>query len=259
MMSNRNSNGSTTVALAFGAGTIVGIVATAATCSGAIRRRQHQDQDADATTMDINQNLPQFALKLDENPNLHRIRLREWEDCEWRSQNGWKGRDLCHNPHGKAVRVLNYYYDSSNTKEMIGVVWFGPHAESHRGLCHGGAMSSLMDDFCGHMAFIDSEKPWSGATVQVNVALKKPVPVGSILRIIGKVTSKKGRKVHVEATLDDGDSDDGKTVYATLEGLSIDGVKMSAQDDDVAERIWEDDKCKTTGRLQRRDSGWNHE
>jgi hypothetical protein len=45
--------------------------------------------------------------------------------------------------------VLNYYFDEANT-QMTGVVWFGPDAKSHCGLCHGGAMSSLMNDLCGH-------------------------------------------------------------------------------------------------------------
>jgi predicted thioesterase len=114
-------------------------------------------------------------------------------------------------------------------------------------------MASLMDDFCGHMAFV--HKPWSGATVQVNVSLKKPVTVGSVLRIHGRIKKKEGRKVHVEAVLDDGGETDA-VVYAALEGLSIDGVKLSDHEDEVAERTWEVDVCKISGRLQRQDSGW---
>lgn len=198
--------------------------------------------------------LPTFANVLASNPMLHRIRLREWEDVAWRKRSGWHGRDLCHNPEGQAVRVLEYYYDSDRM-ELTGVVWFGPDAESHRGLCHGGAMTSLMDDVAGHAAFVASTSPWSGATVQVNVSLKKPVPVGSVLRIVGRVSKRERRKVHIDATLDDGNIDT-PVVYAILEGLSIDGVKMSDHDDDIAIRKWEDDKCDA-GRPRRRDSGWN--
>jgi hypothetical protein len=32
--------------------------------------------------------------------------------------------------------------------------------ESHRGLCHGGAYTSLFDDFCGHISFISGNSPW---------------------------------------------------------------------------------------------------
>jgi acyl-coenzyme A thioesterase PaaI-like protein len=243
------------VSLAFAAGTLVGIASMAffeRRC-GKRRRRQQSTLISCPSASD----LPPFAHELAHNPDLHRIRLREWEDLEWRAKNGWKGHDLCHNHNeqqgGNAVRVLQYYFDEANT-QMTGVVWFGPDAESHRGLCHGGAMSSLMDDFCGHMAFVD--KPWSGATVQVNVSLKKPVKVGSVLRIHGRIRKKEGRKVHVEAVLDDGAAND-PVVYAVLEGLSIDGVKLSDHQDEVAERTWEVDVCKTSGRLQRQDSGWN--
>lgn len=182
------------------------------------------------------------------------VRLREWEDLEWRDSNGWQGRDLCHNPEGLGVCVLHYYFDSIQ-RQMIGVVWFGPEAESHRGLCHGGAMTSLMDDFCGHLAFLNSKSPWSGATVQVNVSLKKPVPVGSTLRIIGNIHETKGRKIFVHATLDNGEETD-PVIYATMEGLSIDGVKMSQHEDPVSKRTWEVEVCERSGRLQRRDSGW---
>jgi acyl-coenzyme A thioesterase PaaI-like protein len=239
----------------FLAGTVLGMTASFALMSLRKRQRRHPVRPSD---------LPEFAQQLQSNKQLHRVRLREWEDLDWRDKNGWKGRDLCHNPEGKAVRVLQYYYNDE-TKKMTGIVWFGPHAESHRGLCHGGAMTSLMDDFCGHMAFLNSTQgPWSGATVQVNVALKKPVRVGSVLRIVGKISKQEGRKVYVEAVLDGGGSGSASDneeqrpprVYATLEGLSIDGVKMSDHDDSVAERTWEVDVCKKSGRLQRRDSGW---
>ena len=63
-------------------------------------------------------------------------------------------------------------------------------------------MLSLMDDFCGHMAFVD--KPWLWVTVQVNVSLKNLVKLGSVLQIHGRIQKKEGRKVHVEAVLDDG-------------------------------------------------------
>ena len=203
---------------------------------------------------------------------------------------------------------------------------------------HTGAMAAVMDDFCGHMAFVNTTKgPWSGATVQLNISLQKPVPIFSILRIHGKITKKHGRKIYVDAILDDGGDNigvggdggvEGRTkdgtaedtkittatnendkiksenkvvslpsavVYATLQGLSIEGVQLTSHtgkcyvssssslslslsislpysnptfdlkhpfilryflfSDTVANREWE--KVYTTsGKIQRRDSGW---
>jgi len=54
--------------------------------------------------------------------------------------------------------------------------------------CHGGTMTALLDDVLGHAAFICGDGapgPWSGATVSVNCSLKKPVAVGSVLKVGG--------------------------------------------------------------------------
>ena len=174
-------------ALLVSGGALIG----AASCYLAIRKKRVRSDSTSANADSPSRNLscpspddlPPFARALESNSALHRVSLREWEDEEWRHQSGWLGRDYIHNASSRAVRVLSYYYDD-RSREMVGVVWFGPDAESHRRLCHGGAMSSLMDDFCGHCAFVTSDAPWSGATVQVNVALKKPVKVGSVLRQI---------------------------------------------------------------------------
>lgn len=249
-------------ALLLSGGALIG----AASCYVALRKRTRSSgtKSASSTTDEHNtrqltcpslQDLPPFARQLEADPNLHRVSLREWEDADWRRASGWLGRDYIHNASSRAVQVLSYYYnDDAEGKEMIGVVWFGPDAESHRGLCHGGAMSSLMDDFCGHCAFVTSDAPWSGATVQVNVSLKKPVKVGSILRIVGRVTKRERRKAYVEAVLDDGGED--SVVYAQLEGLSIDGVRMSVKEDEISQRQWEIHTCDK-GMRHRRDSGWN--
>ena len=251
-------------ALLLSGGALIG----AASCYAVMRKRnrssdgkaasgttdEHHDTRQHLTCPSL-QDLPPFAQQLEADSNLHRVSLREWEDAEWRKSSGWVGRDYIHNASSRAVQVLSYYYnDDADSKEMIGVVWFGPDAESHRGLCHGGAMSSLMDDFCGHCAFVTSDAPWSGATVQVNVALSKPVKVGSVLRIVGRVTKRERRKAYVSAVLDDGGEE--PVIYAKLEGLSIDGVRMSIKDDEISQRQWEVHTCDK-GRRHRRDSGWD--
>ena len=95
----------------------------------------------------------------------------------------------------------------------------GPEAESHRGLCHGGTMCALMDDVVGWTGFCATGvcKPWSGFTVQINTALKKPVEVGSWLRLEGEIVKIEGRKVSVKARLLDVDGD----VHCEAEGLVV--------------------------------------
>jgi hypothetical protein len=136
------------------------------------------------------------------------VLLREWEDAEWRVKAGWVGSDLIHRPGGRGVQVLAYFWHPE-TLTLTGIARFGPDAESHRGLCHGasataspastspplhapplhlpaarlphvthpkhtgGAMTSLMDDLCGHICFVAAEAPWCGATVQVSSTSSK--------------------------------------------------------------------------------------
>ena len=135
--------------------------------------------------------------------------LREWEDREWRVTAGWVGSDLIHRPGGRGVQVLAYFWQPE-TLTLTGIARFGPDAESHRGLCHGasttaspaftshlsampppdgptpraltpraprpgGAMTSLMDDLCGHICFVAAEAPWCGATVQARRRRSRPL------------------------------------------------------------------------------------
>jgi hypothetical protein len=57
---------------------------------------------------------------------------------------------------------------------LRGIVHFTSAAESHKGLCHGGAMCSVFDDIIGWTAFSVTGVciPWSGYTVEVNTRLK---------------------------------------------------------------------------------------
>jgi acyl-coenzyme A thioesterase PaaI-like protein len=107
-------------------------------------------------------------------------------------------------------------------------------------------MTSAMDDALGHIAFFAGEGPWQGATVQVNTKLQKPVRVGQFLKLEATIVKREGRKVHVAATLVDADG----AVYASMEGLSIAGVKMGDHNDAVAMRRWESSEDGM------RDSGW---
>ena len=121
-----------------------------------------------------------------------------------------------------AVHVCGYVLkgcEGGVGSQLIGAVHFGPGAESHRGLCHGGTMCSLMDDVVGWTGFCATGvcKPWSGFTVQINTALKKPVDVGAWLRLEGEIVKIEGRKVSVRARLLDFDG----AIHCEAEGLVV--------------------------------------
>ena len=184
---------------------------------------------------------PAWLRGLFSDATQRRLLMREWEDAEWRVHAGWKGTDLIHDPVGRGVQVLAYFWHAESLT-LTGIARFGPAAESHRGLCHGGAMTSLMDDLCGHICFFAGPAPWCGATVQVNCKLMKPVRVGDVHKLVGRIDKRESKekagkvttKVFISAELV---GEDG-AVYASLEGLSITPVAMATVDDAVARRAW---------------------
>lgn len=176
---------------------------------------------------------------------------------KYRRTNGWRGSDLCHSFHS-SVRISHYtisYDGHPNTStggrggvgtKLTGLCHFTETAESHKGYCHGGSMTAVMDDIIGWTAFCVTGqcKPWSGYTVQINVTLKHPVQIGSYLILRGTIVNWDGkRKVWVQATLfsngssssssgssdemkmvennENNCSDDEEIVYCTAEGLVI--------------------------------------
>jgi len=193
------------------------------------------------------QSMPAWLQWLEESPTHYRVLMREWEDAEWRKEQGWTGSDLIHGS-SSAIQIPCYYY-SREEKVLRGPVTFGPGSESHRGLCHGGAMTSALDDVLGHVCFLGTgHGPWSGATVQVNCKLAKPVQVGQTLLIEGRVAKQEKKKVFIEGVL----KDEEGTVYATMDGISIAGAKLHKEESDLDRRMWHYDEVRRTVS----DSGW---
>jgi len=150
------------------------------------------------------------------------LMVSEWQnDDQYRSKNGWQGRDLIHDKHSP-VRITEYYvkygegqglpaalFEKEEDRKggvgttLTGICTFTSRAESHKGYCHGGSMCSVLDDAIGWCAFVATGNclPWSGFTVQINTQLKKPIGVGSILVVQACITKIERRKVFVQATL----------------------------------------------------------
>lgn len=133
-----------------------------------------------------------------------------------RQKQGWQGRDLLHDVHAP-VRITQYFVKYGHDQPLpglerggvgtilTGVVHFTRRAESHAGFCHGGSMTSVMDDVIGWNAFLATGvcRPWTGYTVQVNTSLKRPIPVNTILLVQAKIVKIVRRKVSIEAIIYD--------------------------------------------------------
>ena len=172
---------------------------------------------------------PHFAWLQAQPDRWEKLAVKEWEDPDFRRTHGWKGADFVHSKEA-AVHIPAYFLDKSRKiihgARIVGPAHFRPNAESHKGLCHGGTMTALMDDVIGWTAFCVHHKcePWSGFTVQVNTSLKAPVHVGAWLRVEGEITRREGRKVWVSAKLctpKEGDVLEDHIVHCEAEGLVL--------------------------------------
>jgi acyl-CoA hydrolase len=183
------------------------------------------------------------------------LKVDEWKEDEdakgglsdhaFRQKQGWYGRDLLHDLYA-SVRILEYYVQYGHEQplpglqrggigtKLTGVVHFTRRAESHQGFCHGGSMTSVMDDVIGWNAFLvtGSCRPWTGFTVQVNTNLMRPIPVGSVLLVQATIVRIVRRKVSIEAVIYDptyNESSDHygidsilpSAIHATAEGLVV--------------------------------------
>ena len=174
-------------------------------------------------------NLPEWYEKLQPTWGEPLV-VPEWDqESNYRQDNGWKGRDLIHDPTSP-IHIPQYFVQYGQNDHLprggpgttlTGLVYFSERAESHRGYCHGGSMCSVMDDVIGWVGFMVTGtcQPWSGFTVQINTSLQKPIPVCSTLLIVGRVTRMERRKVFVEARLID--PMDDNTQHAKAEGIVV--------------------------------------
>lgn len=118
-------------------------------------------------------NIPWFKEVLQQT-NARLFNMKEWQDEEWRvNEGGWVGYDFMHSKYSP-VKIFNYillnpsYPDKTNTMitnennisndqinssimlpSIVGIVEFTKYSESHQGLCHGGTFCAVMDDAIG--------------------------------------------------------------------------------------------------------------
>lgn len=169
---------------------------------------------------------PKWWDELLEESSLERLHIAEWENGYlWRRLNGWVGTDYAHGANA-AVHIAGYVMGKTDEGHacLVGAVYMAPGAESHKGLCHGGTMCTIMDDVIGWNGFCVSGVcvPWSGFTVQINTTLQAPIKIASWLRVEASITKVERRKVSVKAKLvSPATEGSDEVVHCTGEGLFV--------------------------------------
>lgn len=109
------------------------------------------------------------------------------------------------NPHGLRIQ---FFHDG---ERAIGKYTADAQYQGYKGIFHGGLVSTLLDEI---MAKAVLARKRYCMTVEMSVRFKKAVPVGTKLRLSGRVTSDRKRLLETsgEITGEDG------TIYATATG-----------------------------------------
>lgn len=82
-------------------------------------------------------------------------------------------------------------------------VRFGEAHQGGPGLVHGGLVSAALDEACGLLA---TWYRFPAVTARIFVRYRRPVPINTELVIRARLADERGRRLHVDAELSDGDA-----------------------------------------------------
>jgi uncharacterized protein (TIGR00369 family) len=91
---------------------------------------------------------------------------------------------------------LNASFYETEKGELIAT--FVPKLEhqSYPGRLHGGIASTILDETIGRAILVGREQEVWGLTVELNLAYKKPIPLGVELRVVARITEENSRFFH---------------------------------------------------------------
>jgi acyl-coenzyme A thioesterase PaaI-like protein len=79
---------------------------------------------------------------------------------------------------------------------------FGPNHQAGPGLAHGGLVAAALDEACGLLA---TWHRFPTVTARIFVRFRRPVAINRRLLVRSWITGSRGRRVHVDGDLLDGD------------------------------------------------------
>jgi len=65
--------------------------------------------------------------------------------------------------------------------------------QSYPGRMHGGIASTILDETIGRAVMMGRDKEVWGVTLELKVEYKKPIPIGSELRVVARITEENSR------------------------------------------------------------------
>ena len=118
--------------------------------------------------------------------------------------------------------VKTQFYELSN-KTVVGFFVGGEEHQSYNNRMHGGIITGILDEVIGRAIQIDYPEVWA-VTGEIKVRFKKPVPLGVLLKAVGKVTENSSKIFKGTGFIEDEAGNMLATASATYVKLNIDTI-----------------------------------
>ena len=84
------------------------------------------------------------------------------------------------------------FYETDG-EELVAVFKPLDEHQSYPNVMHGGISATILDEVIGRAIMMTTDSSTFGVTVELNVRYKKPVPLGSELKAVSRITKDRGR------------------------------------------------------------------
>ena len=84
------------------------------------------------------------------------------------------------------------FYETEEN-ELVAVFQPMPEHQSYPQLTHGGISAAILDEVIGRAIMMTTDSHTFGVTIELKLRYKKPVPLDSELKVIGRITRDRGR------------------------------------------------------------------
>ena len=87
---------------------------------------------------------------------------------------------------------LNASFYEVENNQLVALFTSAEEHQGYPGRLHGGLAATILDETIGRAMNIQNDEVW-GVTVEFNARYKKPVPLDTELRVVGRITNENRR------------------------------------------------------------------
>jgi uncharacterized protein (TIGR00369 family) len=126
------------------------------------------------------------------------------------------------------------FYEMENG-EVVSIFNTKNEHQSYPGRLHGGITGAILDETIGRAIMIKDKKVW-GVTIELNLSYKKPIPLNTELKAVGRITKDSSRIFEGTGELLLPSGEIAATAHGRYMKMSIDKIS-NIEDEDMEWQI----------------------